>query len=283
MCVVMVFGGIMPERTFTIFHLNLSAIRQLDIETVLLDRDDWIRNTLSEGFEFPHWGGGSLYWVPQGNIDECILGLIERERSHEHHKSPAEGGEEVQTKEWQGAYVLIDPTYHDEGQRIAIENDIVGQPQALLKSLVAEINERKSRPFNIDVEPLFDGKDFWAYAQKHGNILKTITFDFVVPNMWGTESDLEKDLEETKEETGAQRVKVSFKSNDGVTTDNQKVRDGVDYAEKGAGDITARSMDGDTYQSSDRPKSTSVPLVSGKKDQMIEFFAKLKDRVLGRE
>lgn len=94
---------------------------------------------------------------------------------------------------------------------------------------------------------------------------------------------MEKDLDETRKDTGAQRVKVSFKSEDGVTTDNRRIKDGVEYAEKGAGDVTARAMDGDRYQSSDRPKTTEVPSVSGRTEQMIEFFKTLKERVLGRE
>jgi hypothetical protein len=31
---------------------------------------------------------------------------------------------------WQGAYVLIDPTTHETGQRVAIEIDAVGRPGA---------------------------------------------------------------------------------------------------------------------------------------------------------
>ena len=104
----------MAQKTFTLFHFSLVPIAQLDIETRPKEtRESWLRHALSESFEFTHWGGGKLYWVPLGDIDECIAGLLQRTRQHEHHRSPAEGGAEVVTEEWQGAYVLIDPTHHD--------------------------------------------------------------------------------------------------------------------------------------------------------------------------
>lgn len=273
-----------PRKSFTLFHLNLVPIDQLDLETKSgLSREDWLREALSKGFEFQHWGGGVLHWVPNKPVDECVLGLLERLRPHEHHRPPDEGGAEIVSDEWQGAYVLIDPTHHDEGQRVAIENDVVGEPRAMLKSLVTAINCRADRPYHIEIEPLFDASRFWAFSRRHDNVMRRIRFDFVVPNMWGTESDLEKDLQDTGKETGAQRVAVGFSSDDGVHTENDRVRDGVSYSEKGAGTINAVAMDGQRFSSTRKPRTSTIPGVDFGKELTLSIFKSLKGKILGRE
>jgi len=243
-----IVGVEVAQKAFTLFHLSLVPVDQLDIETRTGDtREEWLRHSLAHTFEFPHWGGGTLYWVPLSPIGESLFGLLQRTRPHEHHKPPEDGGAEIVSDEWQGAYVILDPTHHDEGQRVAVENDVVGNPRALLKSLVATINERAAAPYQIEIEPLFDASRFWAFSKRHDDILKSVTFDFVVPNMWGTESDLEKDLDETGKQTGAERVTVGLSAEHGIHTENQKVRDGLEYAEKGAGTVRARALDGQRF------------------------------------
>lgn len=274
----------MPEKAFTLFHLSLVPIQQLDIEMRTGEtRESWLRFALSEGFEFSHRAGGTLYWVPQGDADECILGIIQRTRSHSLHKPPREGGGEMVSDEWQGAYVLLDPTHHDEGQRVAVENDVVGMPRALIKSLADSLNRRPDAPFQIELEFLFDASRFWAFAQRHDNIMRRIAFEFVVPNMWGTESDLEKDLNETGRTTGAERVGVTFAGDHGVSTENDKVRNGVEYAEKGAGTVRALAQDGARFSSTKQPRVTRIPAIQAGADAVRGYFAGLKRRILGRE
>jgi hypothetical protein len=114
-------------------------------------------------------------------------------------------------------------------------------------------------------------------------VLRNINFDFVVPNMWGTETDLELDLKETGEQTGAERVSVGLSSEHGVYTENQKVKDGVEYAEKGAGIVIAKALDGQRFSSTAQPRTTKIPFVQVGKDLTVQYFDKLKRSILGRE
>jgi len=273
----------MATRTFTLFHLSLIQPKQIDLEEIPRTREDWLRSALSEGFEFEYRSGNTMHWVPLDPVDECIFGLLERKRPHEHHLPPDRGGAEVVTDEWQGAYVLIDPTHHEDGQKAAVENDVVGKPGALLGKLIEAINYRHDKPYNIEFEPVFDSTSFWDFARSHDMILKNITFDFVVPNMWGTKSSLDEDLKDTGEQTGAERVAVSLKGSDGIYTDNQKVKDGVEYSERGAGNIKANALDGTPYSSKSKSKTTKIPEVKGDRKTMHEYFKNLKGRIFGRE
>lgn len=273
----------MADRKFTLFHFSMIPIAQTTITMRIKDsREEWLRHALRETFEFDHLGGASLHWVPQGQADECMVGLIQKTKIHDLHEPPEKGGREISREEWQGAYVLVDPTHHDEGQRIAVENDVVGKPNALIKSLARYLNAHDEAPYQIEIEPLWDASRFWAFAKDHGNVMKRIDFDFVVPNMWTTESDLDADLKDTGNVTGAERVSVGFRSDHGVSTDNQKVHEGVEYAEKGAGTLSARAMDGTRFRSTKTLLTSTIPAVKAGADAMVTYFDGLKRTILQR-
>lgn len=273
----------MADRTFTLFHFSLIPIAQTSITMRTSDtREEWLRYALSKSFEFEHRGGTSLFWVPQGLADECFVGLIQRTKMHERHKPPEEGGGEIAEEEWQGAYVLVDPTHHDEGQRLAVENDVVGKPNSLVKSLADYLNRHEEAPYQIEIEPLWDSSRFWAFAERHDNVLRRIDFNFVVPNMWDTERDLDEDLKATGNTTGAERVKVGLESSHGVSTNNQKVKDGVEYTERGGGSLTAKSLDGTSFRSTKTPLVSKIPAVKAGAEAMVKYFGKLKRTILRR-
>jgi len=276
-------GVIMADRKFTLFHLSLIERVQHEMFGFKGTREEWLRLALREHFSFPH-RKRDLHWVPQDTDKSSIVGLIQRTTKHARHEPPELGGTEVIADEWQGAYVVIDPTPHDDGQKAAVENDYkAGQPAALISSLVGFINTRDDASYHIAVEPLFDAQEFWKFSAQHGNVLKWIKFDFVVPNMWGTRRDLDKDLRDTGQQTGAQRVTVQLKGDDGVSTQNDKVREGVEYVERGAGKLTARSLDGRSYDSENTVRTTAVPAPEeGTAAEKRGYLSRLTDRILGR-
>jgi hypothetical protein len=259
-------------------------IQQLDIETKIgMSREEWIRYVLSRPFQFSYRGGVELHWTPKGRLEESFYGLVQRQRAHSLHRSPDEGGDEIMTEEWQGAYVLVDPTVHNEGQRIAVENDVVGRPETLLKYLMAAINERIDAPYQTEFEPIFDADSFWSFVDEHGSKLKSIRFKFVVPNMWGTEKELERELQDTRDKTGAERVDIGLSSEHGVDARSDQVANGVEYAERGSGKIFARSMGGATYRSNDEPKRTEISYLNDIALMGENFLRDARKRILGRE
>lgn len=273
----------MATRKFTLFHFSMIPFVQTSMTMRLQDsREEWLRHALSSSFEFEHLGCTALHWVPQGSADECIIGLIQKTKTHDLHEPPERGGGEITKEEWQGAYVIIDPTHHDEGQRIAVENDEVGKPSALMRSLAKYLNKHDEAAYQIEIEPLWDSARFWSFAKSHGNLMKRIDFDFVVPNMWSTESDLDADLKDTGNVTGAERVSVGFRSEHGVSTDNQKIKEGVDYTERGAGSLTAKAMDGTRFSSTQTMLTSTIPAVKAKAGAMVNYFRDLKGTILQR-
>lgn len=273
----------MRDRKFSLFHLSLVPLHGDLFISPPGSREDWLRNSLSKSFSFPHRGGDDLFWVPIRSDHELIMGLVQKKQKHEAHQSPEEGGGELVVDEWQGAYILLDPTHHDDGQKAAVENDVVGKPSALLKSLVAALNNQPERHYHIEIEAIFNADKFWEFAAKHGKKLRRIKFEFVVPNMWDTASALAEDLKETGEQTGAQRVKIEFSATDGVRTMNQKIVDGVEYSGRGAGSLTATAMNGERFNSKSTQKTASVPPTTETGNRISQYFYGLRDRILGRD
>lgn len=271
-------------RTFELFHLSLLS-RQQDLfsEKSEWEREDWLRHAFKENFEFEH-RGNTFHWVPWAVDGADIIGIIQRQTSRQYHQPPREGGAEMRGMEWQGAIAVIDPSSHDTGQRAAIERDAsVGTPRSLLKSILASINERANAPYTIEFKPIFDQQTFWAFAAKHRYRLKSITFDFVMPNMWGTRSNLEKELKDTRDETGADKAKVNLSGSDGVGTDNDRVKEGVGYAGDGGGSVSAKSLDGESFSSTKKNAKTKVlePLDQNA-DEQIGFWKKVSKKVLAQ-
>ncbi|WP_152415431.1 hypothetical protein [Caenispirillum salinarum] len=271
----------MAFRRFTLFHLSLSPVPQADLETYKIGREEWLRKCLGQTLAFPHHGARTLHWLPLKDDDDLILGLLQLQKPHDHHRPPEEGGAEVTTDEWQGAYVLVDPTTHEQGQRVAVENDVVGKPSALIRSLVRHINQNSYRPYNIEVDHIFDSQDFWKFAKESGGKLRSIRFDFAVPNMWDTTGDIDRDLRDTREENGAERVQYGMESSVGVATDTNKIREAVRYSERGAGKITARSLDNKRFSSSRRPAVTEIPRIAAPREVIADALRGLKNWILG--
>lgn len=273
----------MQERKFFLFHLSLIPVREPTLETPRISRADWLRRILENGFEFPHRADKTLHWVPREGFNDLIFGVIEQKKPYSHHLPPSEGGRETISEQWQGAYVLLDPNHHDAGQRIAVEIDQVGTPKALLKSLLNHLNSLPDRPFTIKSDLIFDGRDFWKFSNDHSDILKYVTFKFAVPNMWGAENSLEEDLKATGTQTGADKVTVRMEAKDGIYTRNEKIENGVSYAERGAGEVTAKSLDGKRFSSVNKPQTTRMPKQEIGFEETRRMFEEFQLRILGRD
>lgn len=273
------------HRTFQIFHLSLIQGEQRDLFGRDVSREQWLREILSRRIEFSH-RQKNFFWVPKSINEGDIVGIIERETPQAQHRPPEQGGGEFIGALWQGATIIIDPTHHDSGQRLAFEIDrAVGGANAILASFLQNLNRSAERPYTIEHKPVFDATSFWAFAERHGRRLRRVTFDFVVPNMWGAEEGLDKDLKETGKDTGAERVKVDLQSQDGIKTDSERVISGVKYSEKGGGTLTAKSLEGERFSSMREIKQTNIDdggEVRPGEEQTV-FWKRLAGRILGRE
>lgn len=237
-------------KTFEQFHFSMLLREQLDLLEPSRDRASWLRYRFSERFTFLHHGN-QFWWVPQKISDDYLVGIIEREKFQIERTPPAEGAHEIEGSFWTGAMVIIDPRDRPGGQAVAVEcNAQVGQPNALLTSLVAHINALPANQYSLLFKALFKGGSFWRFAEKHGGQLEYVRFRFTVPNMiFGAGGGVKKGLRRIGEDTEAQEIEVKIESENGIRADSEAVKEGVAYGEEGNATVTAKALNGDRWSS----------------------------------
>lgn len=225
-----------------------------------------------------------FHWVPRPDADPFIVGTVERKKARPQHTGPEEGAAEFIGHEWQGSLVVIDPRYRIDGQKLAFERDRdVGLPHAVLRSMTSFLNETDTQ-YTIHIKPIFDSDTFRKFAARHGNLVRYVTFDFVVPNMFfGARLGVKKGLSRVGTDTGAEGVKVTLDSDKGVKTDSQNVNDALEYAEQGNASVTAAALTGEKYSSTSRRKTVKMHSILNAAQQTKEGLQAWLRKALGRE
>jgi len=256
-------------KTFEQFHFSLIERDQPDLLEIQLPREDWLRQRFKDRFQFTHHGK-QFWWVPQPISDQFVVGVIEREKVQPERTPPTEGAIEIEGRFWTGSMMIIDPRNVPNGQGVAFErNGKVGEPNAVLTSLVNYLNSIPAHQYAIQFKALFKGGSFWNFAEKHGGQLEYVRFKFSVPNMiFGAGGGVKKGLRRIGEDTDAQQIEVKIESEDGIKADSQAVKEGLAYGEEGNATVSAKAMNGDRWY------STKQKLVV--KMQSILNFSKAK-------
>ena len=249
------------------FHeLRLSLARRpaslfADADAIVPTREAYIREVFSRRWEFPHYGN-IFHYVPHEPVagQVALLGAIGRAFLSDENLAPEEGLEATIHKGWKASVLVVDPRDHEDGQKVMMNYDArVGKPLPLLSGLVLEINrERWDAPYLIAVDPIFEASSFYAFAEANKGDITSLTFDFSTPNMFGGADNLSEYLRNKRRQEGADSVSMKFRSSDGLNTDTDDVREGVDYATKGAGRVKARTKKGKKFDSKSRVKTVSL-------------------------
>lgn len=267
--------------TFELHHLSLAPREQPRLFDQKVTKPDWLRRALGERRQFEH-RGSIFVWVPY-HSEESIVGVIEREYPIRHYEAPEDGGFPTSSEIWQGAVVTIDPEHHEDGQKLAFERGTrLGQPLSILTSLAGALNELPDAPYIITVKAIWDDRSFQVFAAKHGNILRSVTFDFVVPNMFDLAGKLDEKLKRVGEDTGAKHVKLTLESPDGIKADGPEIQEGVAYGSKGQATLTAVAMDGDRYSSTNKVRTSRVSAVVGQGKAIVSLVREKLNEVFGR-
>src|SRR5690348_10707670 len=127
-------GGLMQ---FDLFRMALSERAQLDLfdPATRPTREAWLRDVLSREIIFMH-RKEQFHYAPDPHAPpegQDIVGRIGRKRAAVENEPPARGLVETKRDKWTAARLLIDPSHHADGQKIAMENvQSVGKPFGLL-------------------------------------------------------------------------------------------------------------------------------------------------------
>lgn len=254
---------------FELFRLSLVERRPGDMfEDPNMSREVYLRAAFGSDWDFEHYGNTFYFRPVASSLDakDLLIGRLGRQYSMTESLSPDHDLEFVQHEGWKAALLLVDPTHHADGQKVAMNYDKdVGMPFALATSLVRMINEQNAAAkYQIIIEKIFDAESFWHFAEVNKGDVTFLAFDLATPNMFEGREALESDLRDLRDKEHAQEISLQLKSEDGLETDTTRVREAVHYAERGAGSVRARTRTKKTYNS--KKKAKAVKLDDGVSD-----------------
>lgn len=245
---------------FELFRLSLLG-KQLSLfhEGPIPSREEWLRKVFSESINFTH-RQVQFHYVPDLDADTAqLVGRIGRRRLARENDPPESGFKETERPSWHAMRVLIDPTTHDDGQKVAIERDsTVAKCFPAFRSLVGAINRRNDNPYEIVVEVIFEAANFWAFVAEH-KIITWVSFEYVAPNMFGLQDDIDRDMRDAKAVENANKVKLRLDNHEGLNVDTPRIRKSVEYTSRGTGVTKAKAKDGAHYSSEDSVKTEQIP------------------------
>lgn len=239
-------------------------------------REEWLRDTFGRKIDFEH-RGQAFYYSPETtqNVGLAIAGRVGRLVTVDENESPEGHLVPKKHKAWRAALILIDPTHHGDGQKVAVERlPAVGKPVAIFESLAAKIN-MTHEPFILEAHAVVPSERFWDFVKANKDQITSVEFEFVAPNMFGEADDYDSEMRDMQKRERAQKAKLKIESKDGLNLDTLRIRRAVDYANKGAGSIRAVTKNKNQFNSKEKAQITKIPNNDIDKTVIISLISRL--------
>jgi len=272
---------------FELFHLSLMPRDQRDMfsrDSSQVSREQWLREVFGTEQPFSHHGS-DYHYVPIDSSNGPVLGRVGRKVLRAENAPPSEGLEEITHEAWLAALVVIDPTHHDDVQKLAFQavND-VGNPALLAKRLVTAINKLYPHgPYTIDVGQIIEERSFWEFVEENKGQVVSVVLDIPAPNMFGSVDELTEELKELRDSEKAKNIRIGLHNSDGVQADTSRMKRVVNYTSKSGGRIRARARKNKKFNSKDAVKRTAIDDIKASGAELIKLAKSLANRILGRE
>ena len=268
--------GARKPMIFELFHWSMIERPQIDAferkslgDSLRITREAWLREVFGKMIAFGHHGH-QFHYVPETmtarDAGPLMIGRIGRQVSVKENEPPDAGLHETQRDAWLASAFIMDPTYHDHGQRVTVQyREDIGKPLALLTSLAAHINrESPPEPYSLSVAPIIDASTFWHFVNANKNAVTNVSFDLVPPNMFDGPENMDKELKELRDLEKARKIKLDLENPDSLNLETKRIHDIVDYAAQGGGDIKARAKGKKSYNSKRKIKTVHVEEIEGR-------------------
>jgi hypothetical protein len=236
---------------FNLIRLVLNPVFNLFRADV--DREQWIRLAFSEPFVFTH-RKREYHFVPEQLMAtepdaRYIMGRVGRQTIIKENEPPESGLEEVTRPSWTAARVLIDPRRHEDGQKVAFESTDVGDPLTVFRSMIAVINRRYEAPFRIEANPIMPPESFIEFLREHPNDITFVQFELNAPNMFDDKTNVDVEMRAARDKYKARKARITLANDEGMTLNDERIVQLSEYATKGGGQIKAKTLDHDTFNS----------------------------------
>jgi len=282
----------MAEVLFEQFRLSLRVREQLGLfsEYDSTTRDEWIRILFSMDVEFMHYG--SLYhYVPKPaeESSKLVIGRLGRKTYTQRNTTPETGLEDYIDETWRASVVVVDPSEHSDGQKVAMQRlSDVGSPISLLPRLLVALEEaiESETPFLTSINPIANQQAFRDWVTKNKGKVTRVSFFLDVPNMYSADDEFDKEMKEFRDLEKAQKVKIEVSSPDGIDTGSKRITYTAEKAmERGTGKVTAKAMGkNNTFSSHKKQKKVKIQIDDeGNETPLVDRVEAHSNRIFGRD
>ncbi len=234
------------KTTFQYFTYFLSPLDQQRLFVDKRDKNEIFRDFLRGGKVEYEGRGVKLVLVlvsERKNIFICKLG---KKASIKRHLPPDQNFEEALEESWPFCWVVINTSPDQgDGQKIAFEykSSVFTSPHEQLKHFENKVNEAlMNSGYALAVNPVTEEQEFWKIIQERSGGIERLTFTFNVPNLFGLEDSLTRDLKELQRVYGSTRVTVGLENPIGKLKipKNKLTNQSVNYITRGGGEYELR-------------------------------------------
>lgn len=218
-----------------------------------MSREQWLRDVFTEQIDFVHQRA-VRYYVPDATAhkEHRIVARIGRQ-SISRENDPDNYLHEMEREQWKACLIIIDPTAHDDGQKVAIE--VQRGSFTSFEALINLINSRTPpEPYAIELNSITEETSFWEYIEFNKGAVTSITLEIATPNMFGGGSSFEEDAKRLRDKEKARKIKETIENPDGLEPETDRMHDAVSYVSRGGGRVRAKSKDAHDYDSTDNKK-----------------------------
>jgi len=155
------------------------------------------------------------------------------------------------------------------------------------KNTLAKILNRELKTYglNIEIEKIFDVKDFWEYVREHQNEIKKIEFEFIKPNLADISKTIPNAFRKMQEKTNAHKAKVAIEAPEHgylekINKSNKEISGMVEYSSEGGGNIKMK-VKGLRKQLNTEEKPVILQIremdLEGSPEQVIKVYREIVD------
>jgi hypothetical protein len=222
-------------------------------------RYDFLKRLFEAEFTFDQRKGKRLKYQHTQTDGDVLSGAICRWMSESFEGDPTDPFTETDGGRWAKAAFYFN--LGNDQQVFGLEYvNAIGNVQSVIKGLVEAMNVRSGGvPYKIDVYAVNTKDSFRRAVASYPGPVTSLTFDLILPNPTDGEGKTKEALKRLKKKAGADRLKATAKSDDGIITTSKMVKDAVGYAESGGGDVVAKDGGHVIYSSKSTVKTENVP------------------------
>lgn len=242
------------------------------MEELVKRKNEFFQKALNEikQFEFPRAELNHMVVASKNDVSILRLGV------NRGIKRTKKDFTDERMENWPNSLIVINNKANI--QKIAIQHNlrVFSSVKVIADILESNFNKHLARyQLSAVLEPIFEEKVFWDIMKQNKNKVTVVDFELVTPNLSNISRSISEELKDLQKGTNTQKTNIKLQSDKNSSLDieenNSLVKDLVEYASKGGGNIRCKIRGHKRYVNAAKGiKQESVDLIEIENINQIE-------------